>query len=83
MTEINELQEGQEFWGILCKLVRDIETNRIRVKTLSGQVVPQGVFVECSKNVRKSNELGTIFKVNVKVSRKPVGRLYLHSLKKE
>ncbi len=83
MNEIAGLEEGQEFWGILCELVRDPETNRIRVRTLPNQAIPQGIFVECSKKVRDDNELGTIFKVNVKVSRKPVGRLYLHSLKKQ
>lgn len=80
---MSELEEGQEFWGILCELVCDPETNRIRVRTLPNQVIPQGVFVECSKKVRDTHELGTIFKVNVKVSRKSVGRLYLHSLKKQ
>ena len=30
MTEKNELEEGQEFWGVLCKLIRDSETKTKR-----------------------------------------------------
>ena len=73
---------GQEFRGILGKLIVDPRTNRIRVVALEGQAVPEGVFIECSKKVRESNPIGTIFKINVKVSKKPTGRKYLHSLKK-
>ena len=75
MTELTDLEEGKEFWGILCELARDPETNRIRVRTLSNQFIPQGIFVECSKKIRDTHKLGMIFKVNAKVSRKPVGRL--------
>ena len=80
---IEDLVEGQEFWGVLGELVIDPDTNRRRVRTLSGQAVPAGLFVECSKTIRTPSPLHTIFKVNVGVSRKPVGRLYLHSLRKE
>lgn len=83
MNEITELEEGQEFWGALCELIRYPDTNRIRVRTLPNQNVPQGIFVECSKKIRNDHDLGTIFKINVKVSRKSVGRLYLHSMRKE
>lgn len=81
--DIEDLVEGQEFWGVLGELVIDPDTNRTRVRTLSGQVVPAGLFIECSKSIRTRNLLHTIFKVNVGVSRKPVGRLYLRSLRKE
>mgnify|MGYP001596403774 CR=1 FL=1 len=80
--DIEDLIEGQEFWGVLGELVIDPDTNRRRVRTLSGQVVPAGLFIECSKTIRARRPLRTIFKVNVGVSRKPVGRLYLHSLRK-
>lgn len=79
----DDLIEGQEFWGALGELVTDPDTNRKRVRTLSGQVVPAGLFIECSKTIRTRSPLHTIFKVNVGVSRKPVGRLYLRSLRKE
>ena len=81
--DIDDLVEGQEFWGVLGELVIDQDTNRRRVRTLSGQVVPAELFIECSKTVRARHQLHTIFKVTVGVSRKPVGRLYLHSLLKE
>ena len=81
--DIEDLIEGQEFWGVLGELVIDPATNRRRVRTLSGQVVPAGLFVECSKSIRTRSALHTIFKINVGVSRKPVGRLYLRSLRKE
>ena len=79
----DDLVEGQEFFGVLAELVKDPATNRLRVRTLPGQVVPAGLLIECSKTIRARSKLHTIFKVNVGVSRKPVGRLYLHSLRKE
>lgn len=80
--DIENFIEGQEFEGVLGELVIDPDTNRRRVRTLPGQVVPGGLFIECSKTIRDLRPLRTIFKVNVGVSRKPVGRLYLHSLRK-
>jgi len=80
---LDDLVEGQEFWGVLGELVIDPDTNRKRVRTLSGQLVPEGLFIECSKTIRSRHPLHTIFKVNVGVSRKPIGRLYLYSLRKE
>jgi hypothetical protein len=83
MNDIEELVEGQEFWGILGERIKNPETNRIRVRTLPDQDIPPGIFVECSKSIREAHELDTIFKMNVKVSGKKVGRLYVHSLKKQ
>jgi hypothetical protein len=80
---IDDLKDGQEFWGVLAELVIDSETNRRRVRTLPGQLFPGGVFVECSKPVRNQHALCTVFKVNIGISRKPVGRLYVRSLKKQ
>lgn len=78
-----DIEVGQEFFGILGKLVIDPETNRLRVRTLEGQAVPEGLFIECAKKVRENSPLNTIFKVNVKVSVKPQGRKYLVSLRKQ
>ncbi len=77
-----ELEVGQEFYGVLGKLIIDPDTNRLRVITLENQAVSEGLFIECSKKVREAHPIGTVFKINVKVSKKPHGRLYLHSLKK-
>lgn len=81
--KLEDLVEGQEFYGVLGQLVRDHDGKRKRVITTEGQVIPAGIYIECSKAVREANELGTIFKINIGVSRKPVGVLYLHSLRKQ
>ena len=76
------LNEGEEFNGVLGELIIDPETGRRRVVTNGNSNINNGIFIECSKKIRENKPLGTIFKINVKVSRKPIGRLYLHSLKK-
>lgn len=84
--KVEDLREGQEFWGVLGELVIDPDTNRRRVITLPGQLFPSGVFVECSKSGREQHSLGTTFKINIGVSRKTgktSGRLYVHALKKQ
>lgn len=80
--ELKDLIEGQTFYGVLGKLVRDHDGNRKRVISIPGQIIPAGIYIECSKSVRGKNAIGTMFKINVGVSRKPVGTVYLHSLKK-
>ena len=77
------LTEGEEFYGILGELIIDPDTERRRVITKNNSNIKDGVFIECSKKIREEQPLGTMFKLNVRVSRKPVGRLYLHSLKKQ
>jgi hypothetical protein len=81
--DYSSLVEGNVFYGVLGVLVIDPETNRKRVKSLPNQDVPEGLFIECSKSIRSINTIGTTFKINVNVSRKPIGRLYLHSFKKQ
>lgn len=80
---LEDLTEGQEFYGVLGRLVRDHDGNRKRVITIEGQVIPAGIYIECSKAVREANDIGTIFKLNIGVSRKPIGVLYLHSKRKQ
>ena len=79
----SELSEGQVFYGVLAELVRDHDGNRKRVITISGQAVPSGLYIECSTSVRERNSLGTIFKVDVRVTSKPDCSIHLHSLKKQ
>jgi hypothetical protein len=79
---MNDLVVGQTFYGVVGELIKDHDGNRKRVITIAGQIVPYGIYIECSKSVRERCVLGTLFKVNVSVSRKPTGGLYLHSLKK-
>ena len=78
-----EILEGQEFYGVIGELVNDPDTNRRRVITRGNKIIPDGIFIECLKKTREQKPLGTIFKLNIGVSRKPIGRLYLHSLKKK
>lgn len=61
--KLEDLVEGQEFYGVLGQLVRDHDGKRKRVITTEGQVIPAGIYIECSKAVREANELGTIFKI--------------------
>ena len=79
---MNDIEVGQEFYGVVGKLIIDPNTNRRRVISVSDQLVPEGKFIECSKPIRKKCNLGTLFKLDVGVSRKPTGRIYLHSLRK-
>lgn len=64
---VDEIVEGQEFHGVLGELIVDPETNRRRVRTLPDQVVPAGLFIECSKTIRSRSKLHTVFKFNVGV----------------
>lgn len=58
----------------------DPETNRIRVKSLGNSSLPDGVMIECSKPIRTSHPVGTHFRTeNVKVCKKPNGRIYLRA----
>ena len=76
------IEVGQEFSGILGELIIDPDTRRRRVRSLGDERDPAGILIECSTAVRKNSSLGTIFKINAKVSVKSQGRKYLHSIKK-
>ena len=77
------IEVGQEFDGVLAKSIIDPKTNRLRVIALSNQNIPEGIFIECLKSIRESNPIGTIFKINVKVTQKPNGRKHVLSRKKK
>lgn len=79
---MDDIEVGQEFYGVIGKLIIDPETNRRRVFTISDQIVPEGLYIECDKKIREESDIDTLFKLNVGVSRKPIGRIYLRSLKK-
>jgi len=69
---------GNYYDDIKCESFLDKETGRIRVRPLSGQGLPQNIMIECSSKERKLHPLGTRFMtVNVKVCKKPTGRIYL------
>ena len=75
-----ELTLGNYYENIKCENFIDPETNRIRVRPLSGQNLPTNIVIECSKKERESHPIGTKFITeNVKVCKKPDGRIYLRA----
>lgn len=71
---------GDIFEYVTCESFLDPETGRIRVRPLGGQGLPTKIVVECSYKERKAHPEGTKFKTeNVKVCKKPDGRIYLRA----
>ncbi len=71
---------GNYIENILCENFLDVETNRIRVRPLPNQGLPINIVIECLKKIREAYPLGTKFKtINVKVCKKPDGRIYLRA----
>ena len=63
-----------------CESFLDKATNRIRVRPLPGQDVPTIMVIECLKKIREEHKIGTHFIAeNVKVCKKPDGRMYLRA----
>lgn len=64
--------------NIKCESFLDKETGRVRVRPISGQGLPTNIMIECSSKERKLHPPGTKFMTkNVKVCKKPTGRIYL------
>ena len=58
----------------------DKETGRVRVKTYGNKTIEDGLMIECSKKIRESHPLGTLFTTeNVKICKKPDGRVYVRA----
>jgi len=75
-----ELIIGQYYDNIKCESFLDKETNRVRVRPLPNQSVPTTMVIECLKKFREENKVGTHFLAeNVKVCKKPDGRVYLRA----
>ena len=71
---------GQYLENILCESFIDPETSRIRVRPISGQGIPTSLVIECRSKLRKMDPVGTKFRTeNVKVCKKPDGRVYLRA----
>jgi hypothetical protein len=71
---------GQYIENIKCESFLDKETNRVRIRPLSDQIVPSTLLIECLKIYREQYPLGTTFvSKNVKVCKKKNGRVYLRS----
>ena len=71
---------GNYYYNIKCETFLDPETGRIRVRTLSNQIVPENILVESLKIIRNSHPVGTMFIAEeMKVCRKTSGRIYLRA----
>jgi hypothetical protein len=74
------MEIGNTYYKIKCESFLDIDTNRIRVRPCLNQTLPQDLVIECSKAIRESHPIGTIFTCEeVKVCKKPQGRIYLRA----
>ncbi len=75
-----ELIIGNYIDEVLCESFIDPETNRIRVRPLPNQGIPVNTVIECSMQERERHPVGTEFRTgNVKVCKKPDGRIYLRA----
>ena len=71
---------GNFIENVKCESFIDPETDRIRVRPLEGQGFRTDIVIECSSTERKAHPVGTKFRTeNVKVCRKPDGRIYLRA----
>lgn len=79
---MEDLILGKVYPKIMCETFRDPATNRIRVRPLLNQGLPNTMFIECDKAERDAYPIGTKFMTTgVKVCRKPNGRWYLKAIK--
>lgn len=66
--------------NIKCESFLDKKTNRIRVRPLPNQIVPDTIVIECLKKFREQYKVGTHFIAeNVKICKKTNGYLYLRA----
>ena len=71
---------GNIYKDIKCESFLDFETNRVRVRPCDSELVSKEMVIECSKLIRESYPIGTRFYCEeVKVCKKPEGRLYLRA----
>lgn len=74
------MEIGNVYKNITCESFLDTETNRIRVRPCIHQVVSSEMVIECSRDIRESQPIGTKFYCEeVKVCKKPQGRIYLRA----
>lgn len=74
------MEIGNVCRNIKCESFLDTETKRIRVRPLINRVVSPEMVIECSRGIRENYPIGTKFYCEeVKVCKKPQGRLYLRA----
>lgn len=71
---------GSYIEKVKCESFIDPETGRIRVKPLPNQGFRTDIVIECSMKIRNAHKVGTHFITDdVKVCKKPDGRIYLRA----
>lgn len=75
---------GNTYPNVQCQSFIDPETGRLRVRTWQNTALPDGLLVECSKAIRESYPVGTLFyATEAKVCIKPGGRIYVRAKNQE
>lgn len=79
-----KLKIGDKHHNIKVISFVDPETNRIRVRPLPNQGLPSDILIECNKQIRLQNPIGTVFLAkSLKVCQKTAGRMYLRASNQE
>lgn len=66
--------------NLKCESFLDRRTGRVRVRPISEQGISTEILIECSRYERDKYPVGTKFYTeNVKVCKKPDGRIYLRA----
>lgn len=54
--------------------------NKVRLKPLEGQVIPNSYFVDCSRTLRKQYPIGTIYQSDVRLVQPKNRKPYLQAI---
>lgn len=74
------MQIGDIYINLKCESFLDKQTNRVRVRPSQNQNIETDIVIECSREVRETNPIGTKFYCEeAKVCKKIDGRLYLRA----
>jgi hypothetical protein len=74
------MEIGDIYINLECESFLDKQTNRVRVRPLQNQNIETNIVIECSREVREVNPIGTKFYCEeAKVCKKTDGRLYLRA----
>lgn len=74
------MEIGDIYINLECESFLDKQTNRVRVRPLQNQNIETNIVIECSRDAREINPIGTKFYCEeAKVCKKTDGRLYLRA----
>lgn len=73
---------GNYYENVICESFIDEETGRARIRTIPCEAIPEPILVESLKKFREDYPIGTKFNTtNVKICKKPDGRIYARAEK--